>query len=370
MKPVRKDWVEKLVNQQYKEIRTTAERHKFKDRFGKDISEYETFKTATEGLKTSTVYCYIKNLPGFFLFLDMDPDQAIEQRKKDITTDEEFFERKTAAYIKQFLDTGRTGAARLRRNRILGFFSNNGKRLALDLRNRARVPKGRRRKKYSPTNDEVRKLLSHADTARDKLIIILTYQSGALPIDISNLCNGDIPLTEWEYVERSRSKSGETWRIVTTPDIVQALKAYLTVRGNMTIGEPLFVGREGPLGNRGISQIVEGIIEKAGFSGNQGFVPKCLRDGFEDALVDAEIYKKVKEALMGHTADIENEYGSYNKMKQRLVEAVQKVYPLLCVNEYNLADGNPEKHLTPEMWDFINSLMSDLASGKKKIVDG
>jgi hypothetical protein len=63
-------------------------------------------------------------------------------------------------------------------------------------------------------------------------------------------------------------------------------------------------------------------------------------DAFEDALVDAEIYHKVKEALMAHSSGIEQEYGGHNKMVSHLVEAMKKTYPLLALNDLNRVSGS------------------------------
>lgn len=222
--------------------------------------------------------------------------------------------------------------------RIQGFFSNNGRRLSLDLP-RLKLSKARKTRKYSPSNDDVRLLVGKADCARDKLIVALMYQNGPAPVDASLLCCGDYPVEPWVYFERSRSKTGEVWRGISTPDVCEYLKTYLNVRGNYKASDPLFVGREGTLDSEALSQIVHLLIVKANLAKISGFKPTSLRDAFEDALVDAEIYHKVKEALMAHSSSIEHEYGGHNKMVTRLVEAMKKAYPLLCLNDANKADA-------------------------------
>ena len=106
------------------------------------------------------------------------------------------------------------------------------------------------------------------------------------------------------------------------------------------MGDPLFVGREGTLDAGGISQIIHYLIcSVPELKAISGFKPTSLRDAFEDALVDAEVYSKVKEALMGHVSSIEHDYGGHNKMVQHLVEAMKKTYPLLCLNDINRVSG-------------------------------
>jgi integrase len=276
--------------------------------------------------------------PYYFLFLNQDPDAVIAQRKKDLFSDDasdnERYERSTVAFLKSLTENkslaGKTVANHLAR--IQGFYTNNGKRLSLDMP-RLRISKVRRTKKYSPSVEEVRQIFSKADCARDKLITALMAHNGPTPIDVSLLCVGDYPLEAWVYFERDRSKTGKIWRGVSTPDVCACLKDYLNVRGEVRVGERLFVGREGVLDSAGISQIVRELIVRAGFGSVKGFKPTSLRDFFEDALVDAEVYPKIKKALMAHTSDIEHEYGGQKKLEAKLVEAMKKVYPLICLND-------------------------------------
>jgi integrase len=252
----------------------------------------------------------------------------------------ERYDRKTYSYIKHLLNekryTGRSASGVL--GNIQGFFKNNCKRYGLDVK-RINYPKTRRVKKYSPTNEEVRHLYGVADNSRDRLIIALMYECGPVPIDMAGLCCDDIPMEPWAYFEKARSKTAEVWRAVTTPDIVNDLKNYLLVRGPVNPADPLFVGREGPLNNRAISQVLSILIEKAGLSGKPGFKPTALRDAFEDTLVDANVNPKIKESLMGHTGNIEHEYGGFNRLTVACVEAIKKAYPFLCLNDANRASN-------------------------------
>jgi hypothetical protein len=183
------------------------------------------------------------------------------------------------------------------------------------------------------------------------LIVALMYQNGQAPVDVSLLCCGDYPSEPWTYFERSRSKTGEVWRGVSTPDVCEFLKAYLNVRGVSASDKPLFVGRFGPLDSEGISEIVHKLIRAVPeLSEIDGLKPTSLRDAFEDALVDAETYHKVKEALMAHSSGIEQEYGGHKQMVSKLTEAMKKAYPLLCLNDalrngkaINLTEVDAEK---------------------------
>jgi site-specific recombinase XerD len=330
-----------------RKVRAVSEgciRDVFIKHFGKPVEEFESFKRATEGYSKVNYCCARRVLPFYFLFLDQNPDQVIECRKRDLVSDDvtenERYERRTTAYLKDMLSkglAGRTVSSHL--GRIQGFYKNNARRLRLNM-GRLKIPKGRKRRKYSPSNEEVRLLFNKADCARDKLIVALMYQNGPAPVDASLLCCGDYPLEPWIYFERSRSKTGEVWHSVSMPDVCECLRAYLNVRGAYQASDSLFFSREGVLDAAGISQVVHGLIGSVSeLKAISGFKPTSLRDAFEDALVDAEVYSKVKEALMGHVSSIEHEYGGHNKVISHLVEAMKKAYPLLCLNDSNKVDS-------------------------------
>jgi site-specific recombinase XerC len=333
----------------------------FNKRFGKTIEEYASFKTATELLKPKTFKTYRKGLPFYFLFLDQDPDSVIVQRKLDLVSldDCERYEKKTVAYVKMLEKKGMSGnGISSRLSRIQGFFANNGRRLALDL-HKLKISKARKTRKYSPSNEDVRVLFAAADSARDKLIVALMYQNGPAPMDMSLLKCGDYPREPWVYFERNRSKTGEVWRGISTPDVCGCLKDYLNIRGRFEANDPLFVGREGPFNSEAVSQVMRELIDSTPLKDVEGFKPSSLRDAFEDALVDAEIYHKIKAALMAHNSGIESEYGGYNKMVSKLVEAMRKVYPLICLNDVSVNVSSTDR-FSPEQWKLLEELMADI----------
>jgi len=350
-------------------------RRQFQQKFGKPIESYDSIARAVESIKEVTRKNYYRVLPSYFLFLNEDPDQVLEQRRKDIGSknyeEAERYERKTMTYANILLGKGHSGrAVQGFIGRIQGFFANNSRRYSLDMR-RLKLPKARKVKKYSPTNEEVRHLYTIADNSRDRLIVALMYQNGLAPVDVSLLNAGDLPLEEWSYYEKSRSKTGEIWRGVVTPDMAAELQTYLKIRGNPSKEEPLFVGRQGALDNQAISGIITDLIDKSGFSGNDGFQPKSLRDAFEDALVDANVHPKLKEALMGHVSGIEHEYGGHNKLVTMIVEAMKKAYPLLTLN--GLTRVSTEQQFSKEELESLKvenlDLKTRIAKAELKLVE-
>jgi len=303
---------------------------KFEQHFGKKINEYPSFQKAIRPLAKSTTHNYATLIPRFCLYMNQTPDEIITNRKQHLQEDNEFYEAEVTAFVKEMEKQNLQGKPII--NILQGFFTNNSKRLSLDLR-KLKTTDENKNIKYSASVDETKKLLAHADCARDKLLITMIFQNGILPVDLANLRIGDYPSKPWVYYKQKRSKTGKYWKSASTPDICCFMEEYLLKRKGK-VGDPLFVGREGVLSRGSISEIVDRLIIAAGFKSINGFCPKCLRDGFNDALIDAKVGHEVKEALMGHNADkIYHKYGGEVKVAERVVEAMRKVYPLICLTD-------------------------------------
>jgi hypothetical protein len=93
-------------------------------------------------------------------------------------------------------------------------------------------------------------------------------------------------------------------------------------------------------------------------NGNNGFKPTSLRDALEDALVEANVNHKIKEALMGHVSDIEHEYGGHNKLIINVVEAMKKAYPLLSLN--GLTRISTDQHVSKEEFESMKQRLQEM----------
>ncbi|MDR0471555.1 MAG: hypothetical protein LBH79_07540 [Nitrososphaerota archaeon] len=338
----------------------------FKQKFGRPIEEFVTFQNAVDTVSDTTKKEYRFKLSKFFVWLDEDPDQAIAKRKMQLKADDEssdHYERKVKTYKKllEKTQTGRTVAGEI--GRIQGFFTNNSSRFSLDL-GKMVYNKARKVEKYSPDNLVCREIYSFCDSARDRLIFALAYQNGLAPVDIAGIKCAKLPTEPFKYYAGSRAKTGEIWHGITTPEIAQEFLAYKKIRGEPTNGEPLFKSREGFLDAAGISQVLTTLIKKAGYGDVTGFKPTALRDGLEDALVDAGLPNKVKEAMMGHAGGIEHQYGGQKKMEQRFVEAMKKLYPFISLtNAANMGGGLGVSvglsDLNPELQTLISKLIEE-----------
>lgn len=340
----------------------------FLAKFGKPIEEFESVKNAVVTLSSATRQQYFDVLPRYFVFLGENPDDVIAQRKEDLKSLSENYEKQTILYanfLKQKGISGKTIICQV--GRVCGFFRNNHNRLALDLRGKLHVSKARKKPKYSPSNEDVRCMLSVVDSARDGFIVVFMYHTGANPVDVAALDVDDLPLKDWATFERSRSKTGEIWRGCVTPDVVSFLNQYLRIRSiihselvsnGKSPSKKLLLGRQGPLGSQDISSVIKNLICKAGLGDVRGFKPTSLRDAFEDALFDAEIYHKLKETLMGHVSKIEHQYGGQNRLDDRIVEAMKKVYPLICVSDSDL-NHSGSFGLSAEDLEVVHELVKD-----------
>jgi integrase len=339
-----------------RKMRVDSYQYAFLQKFGTPITEYEAFKRATTGLDKATIKNYKNRLPAFFLYINEDPDTVINNRKQDIMDQDvlktERYERLVKGYIKTLED--KNLSVQIHLNNIQGFFKNNSRRLRLEIGN-LKLSKQSKNKKYSPSQEDVRRLNSFADCARDHLIVTLMFHHGLLPVDLAALRIGDYPLTPWVYFTGSRSKTGEEYHAVSTPDACKYLTDYLRLRGGRS-GDPLFMGRKGPLDNKAISDIISVLIVRASFDNIPGFMPKCLRDGFADVLVDADVYLQVKEAMMGHGSNIYHQYGSEKKVAERVVEAMRKAYPLMCLSEQPVTTGGLNEQVLKEMASMLPAL--------------
>ncbi|MDR0471548.1 MAG: hypothetical protein LBH79_07505 [Nitrososphaerota archaeon] len=343
---------------------------KFEQQFGKPFDEFTTVKNATEMLSMVTKKNYGYDLPRFFMWLNENPDQVIANRKMQLKAGDEtsdHYERKVRAYKKILEEelTGRGVASRI--GRIQGFFSNNSKHFSLDL-GKMNYNKARRVAKYSPDNLECREIYSFCESPRDRLIFALAYQYGLAPVDIAENDWSKLPIEPFKYYEGCRSKTGQIWRCVTTPEIVQEFLAYKKIRGDPGNSgfhsEPFFKSREGFLDAAGISQVLTTLIKKAGYGDIVGFKPTSLRDGLEDAMVDAGLPTKVKEAMMGHAGGIEHQYGGQKKLEQRFVEAMQRLYPFISLTKTATMGGGLGVNvsvgdLNPEVQTLIGRLIEE-----------
>jgi integrase len=141
------------------------------------------------------------------------------------------------------------------------------------------------------------KLVSFADSHRDRFIVMAAFQNGLSSSDLAALKIGDYPLEPWMGFETASGHVGKYRYGVSTPEACAYLAAYLEVREGQN-GEPLLIGKKGPLSVKEVNKVLKGIIHRAGLDKIRGFTAKCLHKGFEKTLNYAENYSQVADILL------------------------------------------------------------------------
>ena len=141
------------------------------------------------------------------------------------------------------------------------------------------------------------KLVSFADSPRDRFIVMAVFQNGISSLDLSALKIGDYPLEPWMGFETKSGHVGKYRYGVSTPETCAYLAAYLEERKGQN-GEPLLIGKKGPLNVKEINKVLKGVIHRAGLDKIRGFTAKCLLKGFEATLNYAENYSQVIAILL------------------------------------------------------------------------
>jgi integrase len=269
-------------------------------------------------------------MSNFCLFINENPDTIIENRVQNLTNknilEREQYEQKIKTYLQSLEKKKITVQPVL--TVIGGFFKNNSNYLRIHLGNNVKYSKEGKRKKYSPNREEVKKILAVANCKRDELIVTLAYHCGLVPEDVVGICIGQYPTEPWKHFTGIRGKTGSTWHGVSTPEGCKFLNEYMIIRGGQK-GEPLFMGREGPLNGVALSEIISTLVKRAGLSHIDGLTAKSFRDGRFNALRTAKIDIPIREAMMGHTNNIYHIYGASDEVERLVVEAMRTVYPYI-----------------------------------------
>ncbi|MCL2642803.1 MAG: hypothetical protein FWD52_04750 [Candidatus Bathyarchaeota archaeon] len=188
------------------------------------------------------------------------------------------------------------------------------------------------KQKYLPAQDDVKKVFQHANTEQECLLVLFAYQNGLTPSDIAGLCVGRYPLEPWQPYAVIRPMNKKVWYSVSTPEIVQYMQAYLTVRGGAK-GDPLFVNKKGAgLDGRAVSRIISTIIKRANVGEWAGFSCRLLRDGFYDVLCEAGVCRFWRDAIIGYDTTVWHHWelaGVKAKKLDDLVIIMKNVYPFV-----------------------------------------
>jgi len=198
------------------------------------------------------------------------------------------------------------------------FYSTFG--VTVRMKGRHSLPKPRiTNKRMKMSAEQVKVLVDHTGTTRDRAIILTLFQSG---MDVSTLCSlkyGDLAegLAKNEHplkLELYRQKSGVEFYTFLGRDAVQALKAYLAdaeQRGvQFKYDTSLFLTGKGkrPLNTHNIQTMMRRVAIKAKFidEENNGKAfnplgPHALRESFGSIMINSGVPDTVVDFWLGHS---------------------------------------------------------------------
>ena len=312
-----------------------------------DWEEQDAWLRVMNRLRTDTTrYLYKSNIPWFFTYVDMTPDQVIELRVKQLDSDDmdenQFFEDK-AIEFKRFMVGLDYGAKTIetRLSVVSGFFSNYRKMYRLDAPNLFNLTESSERKasnrqKYPPVNEEMRAIYEVANR-KHRIAYLLGYQCGLTPTDVVkitwNNLNIDFESEERGFIpiDHTRNKTGEEGTIVLNPDLMHELRNEWIDQGKPEEGYILNF-RGGKLQTRHPNEwLRESAIKALGERRGSQVKFKDLRDSFNDVIKsNDDVKQEIADRLMGHSP--KGSRGAYHVSPSTIVDSYRLVFHSLAVN--------------------------------------
>lgn len=311
-----------------------------------------------------TIKNYSGDFPKFLKYVKAQtpyetPTEIIDSRLEHLTSQDiikrRYWEMVTIKF-KNYLETKNLRMATIKGyiRTVMSFFSKNGVKLSFS-RGELKVNPSEKDKVYSewiPDNETVRLLYRLCDSARDRGVLLILYQSGFSEADVGNMRIEDFPFYsesgEWQlkanedlYHQRRREKTNQWQKTIISRECLEDLRVYLQSRGFPKKGW-LFVSFRGKkLGVRGINDMLKGVVEK-GFNGKvKEWKTKHLRDAFMNGLLQAKITQEVKDAMVGHKRQGARE--DYAITEQTVRVAYESAFKFLTVNGFGQTSRRVEE---------------------------
>jgi len=263
--------------------------------------------------------------------------------------------------------------------------------ITVRMRGRHRLPRPRvTNKRMKVGSDQVKVLVDHARTPRDRAIILTLFQSG---MDVSTLCSlnyGDVAegLSKEEYpmkLELHRPKTGVEYYTFLGKNAVNALKAYVDDMQNRGVkfrnDTTLFLKERGkePISTNLVQNMLKSIAMKSGFvdkenNGNEfnPLSPHALRESFGSLMINSGVPDTIVDFWLGH--EIGEMAEAYKGVQY---ESLRKMYAerekLLSISpKENLEElraklkGEIEEH-NKQLQSMVNTLVSENIDFRKRI---
>jgi integrase len=201
---------------------------------------------------------------------------------------------------------------------IRSFYGTFG--ITIRMKGRQSLPRPKiKNKRMKVGADQVRALINHARTPRDRAIILTLFQGG---MDVSTLCSlkyGDIAeaLAKNEHplrLDLYRPKTGVEYYTFLGKDTVKAIQAYLHDRKNRGVkfshNTPLFLkerGKDGLTTNL-VQNMMKTVAHNAKFidgkNNGKAFNPLCphaLRESFGSLMINSGVPDTIVDFWLGHS---------------------------------------------------------------------
>jgi integrase/recombinase XerD len=311
--------------------------------------------------RQSTKYNYRTAFRTYTLFTGMTAsaliDEALEDAKRDVRARKDVvltrlvqfynwlktdYEKKsrgkgehvaTGKGVSDKLASAHVGAVR-------SFYATFG--VTVRLKGRHKLPKPRvKNKRMKIAAEQVKLLVDHARTPRDRAVILTMFQSG---MDVSTLCSlkySDVSegLTANEHplkLSLYRPKTGIDYYTFIGKDAVEALKAYINDMKNRGVqfkpDTPLFMKERGkePLETNLVQNMMAEVARKCGLVDRENngksfnpLSPHALRESFGSIMINSGVPDTIVDFWLGHEiGEMAEAYKSvqFESLKQMYLE--------------------------------------------------
>jgi site-specific recombinase XerD len=349
--------------------------------------EDEAFKNWFESIglrKTRTLRNYKREFPKFLEWIKQTPSEIIKNRLEDLrsVTERHHYESVVVKY-KNYLETQTTDkGTRLRIPTIHGylrcvqsFFSHNDVKLMFR-RGELKVEPSEQEKVYRKwilDNSEVRHLYRNAKTPRDRALILVLYQSGFSPIDVSEMKIEDFHLVfegKWiaslemhMYHMRRREKTNIWQETCISIEALEDIQMMLAQRGNPDKGNLFVSFRNKPLSPREINLAIKSIVKRAYPNRIKEFKTKHLRDSYKNGLVQAKIPQEAIDCMFGHQRRGARKDYQLTESTTRLM--YQEAWKFLRINGFS--SKNKVEEIRKELKEDIGTLAQTLTQEIKNL---
>jgi integrase/recombinase XerD len=243
-------------------------------------------------------------------------------------------------------------------NVVRSFYDTFG--VSVKLKGRHALPKGRvTNKRVKVSAEQVRILVDHARTPRDRAIILTLFQSG---MDVSTLCSlkfkdisGGLARNELPLVlELYRPKTGVEYYTFLGKGATDALRAYIKdceARGIKFLAEtPLFLTEKekSPLEPHNVQNMLREVATKAGFIAEQErnnprffnpLGPHALRESFGSIMINSGVSDSIVDFWLGHSiGEMDRAYKSvqFESLKKMYIERERLLDPYASMSNGEL----------------------------------